>query len=426
MDSANVILYAKWTQNATFTLTVTADNGSVTKAPSRSSYDSGTVVTLMATAAAGYRFTGWSGDLAGSVNPDSVIMTSAKSITANFALNTYQLTVAAGTGGTITAPASSPVTVNHGAATTITAAPAAGYTFVNWTVTSGTATISGATSASTTVTLSSGNAAVRANFTGNQYVVTFNGQGATTEAIPATKTVTVPATTVGTLATPPAKTSYVFAGWWTGQNGAGLPFDAGTTVSANSTIYAKWIIQDASGNIYTEVEINGKVWMVQNLRTTKFNNGSTISNVTDDLEWSQATGPACCWYPGYENNTTLGVLYNGYASNDNATGLAPAGWRVASQADWLTLGWDADPLKHSSFWTNSSPSSNSTGFSALAGGCRADTDGSFRDINSIGYWAMYPAGSPYRFVYMYENSENVTGVTGDPIIGTSVRCVRVW
>ena len=72
------------------------------------------------------------------------------------------------------------------------------------------------------------------------YTVTFNDQGATTPVSPATKTVTSPATTVGSLPTPPEKTCFTFGGWYTQAGGAGDEFTAGTTVTGNITVYAKW------------------------------------------------------------------------------------------------------------------------------------------------------------------------------------------
>ncbi len=148
----------------TFALNITATHGTVTQSPNSAQYNSGTVVTLTPVPAAGYQFTGWSGDLSGSANPGSIAMNAAKNITAGFAQITYQLTVVAGTGGTFTAPASSPITVNFGAQTTITAAPGPGYKFVNWTKTSGTSSIADSTAVSTTVTLTLGAATVQANF----------------------------------------------------------------------------------------------------------------------------------------------------------------------------------------------------------------------------------------------------------------------
>lgn len=72
------------------------------------------------------------------------------------------------------------------------------------------------------------------------YTVTFDSQSATTPASPTSKTVTSPATTVVTLPTPPIKTTYYFAGWWTGINGTGTEFTATTAVTGNITVYAYW------------------------------------------------------------------------------------------------------------------------------------------------------------------------------------------
>jgi len=223
-----------------FTLSITAVNGAVGKSPNQTTFDSGTVVTLSETPAANYHFTGWSGGgLSGTTNPTTITMTTAQSVAASFAINTftitassgangiispngaisvnygvtqgftitpstgykvadvqvdgasvgavttysfptviathtinvtfalktYQLIVSPGPYGTITAPTSSPVTVNHGASTTITATTTvAGVSFLNWTVSSGFATFADSTKATTTVSLTSGDATVRANF----------------------------------------------------------------------------------------------------------------------------------------------------------------------------------------------------------------------------------------------------------------------
>ena len=80
------------------------------------------------------------------------------------------------------------------------------------------------------------------------YTVTFDSQGATTPASPTSKTVTYPATTVGSLPTAPEKTSFAFGGWYTQPGGAGSQFTAGTTVTGNITVYAKWTFSP----IYTE------------------------------------------------------------------------------------------------------------------------------------------------------------------------------
>gem|GEM_PF-1819986 len=73
------------------------------------------------------------------------------------------------------------------------------------------------------------------------FAVSFDRNGGDTEANPRTLTVTEPATTTGTLPTPPARTGYRFVGWNTGSDGKGMPFDETTIVSAQLTVYAQWV-----------------------------------------------------------------------------------------------------------------------------------------------------------------------------------------
>jgi hypothetical protein len=148
----NKSITANFAINA-YSLSINAANGTVTKDPDQALYNHGSTVQLTATPAAGHHFYNWSGDLSGTSNPASMAMDGNKTVTANFALNAYTLTVASGAGGAITAPPSSPVTVNYGAATPITATPAAGYTFARWMRSNTAASITDSTSVSTTVTL---------------------------------------------------------------------------------------------------------------------------------------------------------------------------------------------------------------------------------------------------------------------------------
>jgi len=81
--AANRTLVANFTP-ITFTLSVTAVNGTVVANPSQPTYASGTNVVLTATPNPGFTFTSWSGDASGIVNPLTVTMNSNKNITANF------------------------------------------------------------------------------------------------------------------------------------------------------------------------------------------------------------------------------------------------------------------------------------------------------------------------------------------------------
>ena len=97
---------------SSYTLTTTASpsaGGSVTKSPNAASYAPGTVVTLTATPAIGYIFTGWSGDLTGTTNPGAITMNANKTVTATFVPTAGPVTLALSPvtvtpGGTVTVP----------------------------------------------------------------------------------------------------------------------------------------------------------------------------------------------------------------------------------------------------------------------------------------------------------------------------------
>jgi len=118
-----------------YTLTVNVvGNGSVSKSPDQATYASGTVVTLTATADAGWTFSGWSGDLTGSTNPDTITMDGDKTVTATFTEVTeeYDLTIAVdGVGGT-TDPVPGVYTHAEGANVPVTAVPDEGYVLDHW------------------------------------------------------------------------------------------------------------------------------------------------------------------------------------------------------------------------------------------------------------------------------------------------------
>lgn len=156
--SANRTLVANFLLN-TYTLTVNAVNGSVSKAPDQPNYNHGSNVVLTATPAAGYVFSSWTGDATGTANPLTVNMTSNKTITANFTaipVNSYTLTVNA-VNGSVTKVANQP-TYTSGSTVVLTATPATGYSFSSW---SGDAT---GTVSPLTVTMNA-NKNITANFT---------------------------------------------------------------------------------------------------------------------------------------------------------------------------------------------------------------------------------------------------------------------
>ncbi|MFP4365994.1 MAG: InlB B-repeat-containing protein, partial [Bacteroidales bacterium] len=153
-------------------------SGSVVVDPDQLDYSEGTEVEITATPDFGWAFAEWSEDVTGSDSPLTVTMDSDKNITANFELNSYTLTLQTdGTEGAATTPTGT-VEVNHGAETPIEATAPTGYNFTGWTVVGeGTATFGDPTLASTTVTLTDGDATVQANFELNTYNLTLQTDG---------------------------------------------------------------------------------------------------------------------------------------------------------------------------------------------------------------------------------------------------------
>jgi uncharacterized protein (TIGR02145 family) len=169
-------------------------------------------------------------------------------------------------------------------------------------------------------------------------------------------------------------------------------------------------VTDIDGNVYQTVKIGNQVWMAENLRTTRYNDGAAIPLVTKEDAWSNLTTPGYCWYDNEINyNNKYGALYNWYAVVTKK--LAPAGWHVPTDAEWDILqnyliangyNWDgtttgnkiAQSVASKTDWKistnpgaigNDLTKANRSGFSALPGGCRSP-DGYFDDVGYIGYW----------------------------------------
>lgn len=195
------------------------------------------------------------------------------------------------------------------------------------------------------------------------------------------------------------------------------------------------IVKDVDGNVYHTVTIGTQVWMAENLKTTRYNDGTLIPVVTDNLYWSRLTSGACRDYDNTPDSSRIyGKLYNWYAVND-ARKLAPAGWHVPSDEEWVILltylGGEnvaGGKLKETDTAHWASPNvgaTNESGFTALPGGCR-DFDGSFYFIRQNGYfWSSSEWNTPsayYRF--MFYNAAHVAWLAYSKTQGLSVRCVK--
>ncbi len=202
----------------------------------------------------------------------------------------------------------------------------------------------------------------------------------------------------------------------------------------------KQTLKDIEGNIYQTITIGTQFWMAQNLRTTKYNDGTAIPLVTDNRTWGALATPGYCWY----NNdaatfkSAYGAIYNWYTVNNEK--LCPAGWHVPTYYEWGTLttylgvapGF-ADSLArrkvketYTTNWINPNDGSiNKSGFIFHQGGYRND-DGSFSPIGDYcrwwmsGEWNISTVWGPF-ITYGYSGGVNsFVGMRQ----GFSVRCIK--
>jgi uncharacterized protein (TIGR02145 family) len=194
-------------------------------------------------------------------------------------------------------------------------------------------------------------------------------------------------------------------------------------------------ITDIDGNVYHTVTIGTQVWMVENLKTTKYNDGTAIPLVTDSTAWNNLSTPGYCWYnnDSATYKTTYGALYNWFAVNTGK--LCPTGWHVPTDDEWTTLitylgGENAagGKLKETgtTHWqSHNTGATKETGFTALPGGYRYDIV-SFSYIGKYGYWWSSTESESYSAWYRnisYGNS-GVGRYNYGKENGFSVRCLR--
>jgi uncharacterized protein (TIGR02145 family) len=157
-------------------------------------------------------------------------------------------------------------------------------------------------------------------------------------------------------------------------------------------------VTDIDGNVYQTVKIGNQWWMAENLKVTRYRNGDTLSNVTDNGTWASLTIGAYCNYDNNPSNGNIyGRLYNWYAVNDSRK-IAPTGWHVPSDAEWkqleMNLGmsqseadkaieWrgtnEGSKLKSTNGWSSGGNGTNESGFNALPAGYR-DREGPYHHL----------------------------------------------
>ena len=161
-------------------------------------------------------------------------------------------------------------------------------------------------------------------------------------------------------------------------------------------------IKDVEGNVYKTVQIGTQTWMAENLKTSKYSDGTIIPNLKENQDWSNASSSkkgAWCYYNNDTlNNARFGKLYNWYVVSYNVNSgknICPTGWHVPSKVEWTVLtdnlgGLEVAgaKLKETGVTNWTTPNLNTTNtslFTALPGGYRFQW-GDFTFKNNMGYW----------------------------------------
>ena len=209
---------------------------------------------------------------------------------------------------------------------------------------------------------------------------------------------------------------------------------------------------DVENNRYDVIKTGDLYWTVENLKTTKYNDGTDIKLIADNEEWDDAGKnniPANCYYDNdIDNKNKYGALYNFHAVGTGL--LAPEGWRVPTDDDWTRLekylinngyNWDASKsgnkiaksMAANTDWKivnyngtigNDLTKNNKSGFSALPGGYSSCNG--FYNICYYGHWwsaTEYSASIAYNR-YLGYNGKYLGRSISVKGLGFSVRLVR--
>jgi len=218
-------------------------------------------------------------------------------------------------------------------------------------------------------------------------------------------------------------------------------------VNSSATVYGQEItfnsgepnvfktVNDIEGNIYNYVRIGTQAWFAENLKTTKFNDGTPIPLVTDNSKWESLSTPGYC----YMNNDSAsyrdkyGALYNGWTVNTG--NICPVGWHVPTDSDWSALeiylggsalavqlkslsGWDPDP-----YYGVDGNGYNTSGFNALTGGKRSN------DFFAEGYYGFWWITSSLglktiSLIDDYKETVKFRVYDFEQSVGYSIRCIK--
>ncbi len=198
-------------------------------------------------------------------------------------------------------------------------------------------------------------------------------------------------------------------------------------------------IKDIDGNVYKTVRIGSQQWMAENLKVSKYNDGTIIPNIFNNDQWSNLTSAAWCYYKNDSTyNTKFGKLYNWYTvsnkSNENKN-VCPVGWHIPADSEWNILTdylGSADVIgggmKEVGITNWNSPNTNATNsslYTGLPGGSRV-YNGSYTNVRIAGnWWSSTEANTDFVWYrYLQFNDNLLDRSYFYKSFGFSVRCLK--
>ena len=198
-------------------------------------------------------------------------------------------------------------------------------------------------------------------------------------------------------------------------------------------------VTDQNGNTYPTIVIGTQEWMAENLRTATYSNGDPIMNLTDPVQWLDVLSTSTGAWAHYENNPSYdmpyGKLYNGFVATDPRN-VCPTGWHVPTFNEWTQLsnylggdGVSGGKLKSigTVYWgSNNIGGTNESGFSALGGGIRSNSDGNFYlFLGQSNWWTSTEITSLSAYISAVgDTGPQLNRFSTDNNAGCFIRCLR--
>lgn len=220
-------------------------------------------------------------------------------------------------------------------------------------------------------------------------------------------------------------------------------------------------VTDIDGNTYKTIQIGTQTWMAENLKTLRYNDGTSIPQI------NQSTVEGDPGYLAYGDVNTFGLLYNWYAVSVTTNGgknVCPTGWHVPNDEEWILMegylgnnGYNYDGTigglsLYAELWRNKIAKAlssatliwiqsvnvgaignedfpdkrNASGFSALPGGLGLSVNGFTGSLNSVGYfWTSSSALTTLSWSRTFINAESFNRRTAENKSWQfSVRCLK--